>query len=128
MTAVRDVTLSVEAAAALRQILGIMLDQGYGDHGWAWDVEHVIALDTWLEVRWDADDWLAARGDDRVVPLNIEDAALLLTGMAFTEVASAEMPWIDAVRWTSNFLTTQLRRHWTDDEWRALPGPYGSAR
>ena len=127
MTAVREVTLSLEAAAALRQILGIMLDQGDGDHGWAWDVGHVIALDTSIEVLWDADAWLDVRGDDRVIPLNIEDAALLLTGMAFTEAASAELPWIDAVRWTSDFLTAQLRSHWTDDQWRALPDRYGSA-
>ena len=49
-----------------------------------------------------------------------DDAALLLDGMAFTEMASVEFPWFDMVRWTADFITTELRQHWTDDEWRTL--------
>jgi hypothetical protein len=119
VTGVRDVTLGIDAAAALRQLLGIMIDQGYG--GWGWDLEHVMGLDTWLEVLWDEDEWRTLQGEPRTLALHIEDAALLLEGMAFTEVASAELPWIDMVRWTSDFVTSELRRHWTEDEWRALP-------
>ena len=58
----------------------------------------------------------------RTVTIGIDDAALLLDGMAFTEVASAELPWVEMVRWTSDFITAELRQHWTDDEWRALAG------
>lgn len=120
MTAVRDVPFSLEAAGALRTLLGIMLDQGWG--GWDWDVEHVVALDTALDSLWSAEEWVTMQGTDRILPLNIEDAALLLEGMAFTEVASEELPWIEMVRWTSDFLTAQLRQHWTDDEWAAVAG------
>ncbi len=66
----------------------------------------------------EAEEWTALRSDDRSIELHIEDAALLLEGMAFTETASADMPWIDLVRWTSEFVTAELRRHWTEDEWR----------
>ena len=40
--------------------------------------------------------------------------------MAFTEVASAELPWIDMVRWTTDFITAELRQYWTDEEWQSL--------
>jgi hypothetical protein len=43
--------------------------------------------------------------------------ALLLDGMAFTEIASADLPWIEMVRWTSDFVTSELRSHWTEAEW-----------
>jgi hypothetical protein len=95
-----------------------MLDQGYG--GWDWDVEHVVALDTALDVLWAPEEWTARQGPDRVLPMNIEDVALLLEGMAFTEAASADLPWIEMVRWTADFLVAQLRHHWSDDEWRSL--------
>ena len=48
-------------------------------------------------------------GDERQMELSMEDVALILQGMAFTEVMSADLPWIDMVRWTSDFVTTQLR-------------------
>lgn len=114
----RAVPLSIDAAAALRQVLGIMLDQGYG--GWDWDLSHVAALDSWFESLWDDDEWRAMVGDERSVRLHIEDVALLLEGMAFTEAASAELPWIDMVRWTADFVAAQLRPYWTEDEWRDL--------
>ncbi len=50
----------------------------------------------------------------------IRDAALLLDGMAFTEAASADFPWIEMVRWTTDFVTSELRRHWTDEQWREV--------
>lgn len=121
MTTARQFHLSIEAGAALRQILGIMVDQTMADHGWDWDLEHVVGLDQYLEGRWTPEEWSAVRGDDRPVELELADAALLLDGMAYTEVASAELPWVDMVRWTSDFVTAELRQHWTEDEWRALP-------
>lgn len=120
MTAVRDVPFTLDAAGALRTLLGIMLDQGWG--GGDWDLEHVVALDTALDALWTPEEWVAMVGPERVLPMNIEDVAMLLAGMAFTEVASEDLPWIDMVRWTSDFLTAQLRQHWTEDEWRAIGG------
>lgn len=38
--------------------------------------------------------------------------------MAYTEVMSEGLAWIDMVRWTANFITSELGGHWTDDEWR----------
>jgi hypothetical protein len=52
------------------------------------------------------------------VLLGIDDAALLLQGMAFTEVMSQDLPWIESVRWVTDFITEELRQHWTEDEWR----------
>jgi hypothetical protein len=50
--------------------------------------------------------------------LGIDDVALLLQGMAFTEVMSEDLPWIDTVRWVTDFVTAELRKYWTEDEWR----------
>jgi hypothetical protein len=52
--------------------------------------------------------------------LGIDDAALLLQGMAFTEVMSQEFPWIDTVRWVTDFVTEELRKHWSEEEWRSF--------
>jgi hypothetical protein len=54
------------------------------------------------------------------VLLGIDDAAMLLQGMAFTEVMSQDLPWIESVRWVTDFITEELRQHWTEDEWRRL--------
>jgi hypothetical protein len=120
MAAERVVTLSIEAGAALRQILGIMIDQTMADNGWDWDLEHVVTLDGRLEDLWDPEAWTTLQGDERAVELGIDDVALVLDGMAYTEIASAEFPWIDMVRWTADFVTAELRPHWSDDEWRAF--------
>jgi hypothetical protein len=120
MAAERVVTLSIEAGAALRQILGIMIDQTMADNGWDWDLEHVVTLDGRLEDLWDPEAWTTLQGDERAVELGIDDVALVLDGMAYTEIASAEFPWIDMVRWTADFVTAELRPHWPDDEWRAF--------
>jgi hypothetical protein len=52
--------------------------------------------------------------------MGIDDASLLLQGMAFTEVMSADLPWIDMVRWVTDFVTTELRQHWTEEEWQTF--------
>lgn len=116
----RPVELTFEAGAALRQILGIMIDQSLTGDGWAWDLEHVVMLDSYLESQWTHDEWSSSTGETRPVELAIDDAALLLQGMAFTEVASAELPWIDMVRWTTDFVTAELRRPWTEQEWHEV--------
>ena len=57
--------------------------------------------------------------------MGIDDAALLLDGMAFTEVMSVEFPFFEMVQWTSDFVTTELRSHWTEDEWRKFASKQG---
>jgi hypothetical protein len=52
--------------------------------------------------------------------IGIDDVALLLDEMAYTEIASADLPWIDMVRWTADFVSTELRQHWSDDEWLSI--------
>jgi hypothetical protein len=108
---------------ALGQILGIMSDQAMSGAATRWDVERLLELEMRLGlvpgVMPGVDE---ADGLDEMptVTLGIDDVALLLDGMAFTEIASAELPWIDMVRWTSDFVTAELRSHWTDAEWLAM--------
>ena len=121
MQSPRQIELDGEARLALGQILAIMTDHAMSGGAARWDLERVLELehrhDVPSEVATDAE--LASV---RTVTIGIDDAALLLDGMAFTEVASAELPWVEMVRWTSDFITAELRQHWTDDEWRALAG------
>jgi hypothetical protein len=121
VTHAKRVELSIEAGAALRQILGIMTDQLMLDEpGWGWDFERLLELDARLETAWPDDQWQTTSGAGAVIALDIEDAALLLDGMAYTEVASADLPWVEMVRWTSDFVTAELRQHWSDEEWSAF--------
>ena len=107
----RQVTFEREAALALSEILGIITDQLMeGMMQARWDAEHVIDLQLRLH---DATD-----GEE--ITIGIDDAALLLDGMAFTEVMSVEFPFFDMVQWTSDFVTGELRSHWSEDEWRAF--------
>ena len=121
MQSPRQIELDGEARLALGQILAIMTDHAMSGGAARWDLERVLELAHRLnvpsEVATDAE--LASV---RTVTIGIDDAALLLDGMAFTEVASAELPGVEMVRWTSDFITAELRQHWTDDEWRALAG------
>lgn len=108
----RDIDLSIDAIAALNQILGIMTDHVLSGENNRWNVERLIEL----EVRLGAH----ARTDETVrVTLGIDDAALLLDGMAYTEVASADFSWFEMVRWTSDFVTAELRAHWSEAEWQS---------
>jgi hypothetical protein len=128
MTEPRDVMLPAEAASSIDQILGIVLDSFMGGSptahvgafGWGFDVERVVDLEQRLRDVWNAEELSRGEGDERSIELSMEDVALILHGMAFTEVMSADLPWIDMVRWTSDFVTTQLRAPWTEDEWEAF--------
>jgi hypothetical protein len=117
----RDIELGPDARMALAQILGIMTDQVFGgETAPMWDVERLMELESRLGITLGVDDVGRGGDDTTTVTLGIDDAALLLDGMAFTEIASADLPWIDMVRWTSDFVTGELRQHWTSDEWQAF--------
>jgi hypothetical protein len=105
----RLVVLEQDAVLALSQILGIMLDDLFdAADSRGWNSERILDL----EAR------LMAPAEEEGVLLGIDDAALLLQGMAFTEVMSQDLPWIESVRWVTDFITEELRQHWTEDEWR----------
>jgi len=107
----RLVHLEHDAVLALSQILGIMLDQLFeGEGAYGWSSEKILDLESRL----------MAPGEDEGVLLGIDDAALLLQGMAFTEVMSQEFSWIDTVRWVTDFVTEELRKHWSEEEWRSV--------
>jgi len=121
MRLARDLRLEADARMALGQILGIMSDQVMSGAGSRWDVERLMEIEMRLGVV------AGAFGPEQVdevetVTLGIDDAALLLDGMAFTEIASGDLPWIDMVRWTSDFVTGELRSHWSEAEWLELSG------
>ena len=111
MIEARTIHLEPEAVMAMSQILGIMLDQMFdAETSTMWNTEHIIEL----EAR------LVAPAEGEPVEMGIDDASLLLQGMAFTEVMSADLPWIDMVRWVTDFVTTELRQHWTEEEWHTF--------
>ena len=88
-----------------------MLDQLLdGEDARGWSSEKILDL----EAR------LMAPGENEGVLLGINDVALLLQGMAYTEVMSQEFPWIDTVRWVTDFVTEELRKHWSEEEWQRL--------
>ena len=106
---------------ALGQILGIMSDQAMSGGDSRWDLERLMEIEMRLGVV------PGTFGPEQLdeadtVTLGIDDAALLLDGMAFTEIASTDLPWIDMVRWTSDFVTGELRSHWSEAEWLDLSG------
>jgi hypothetical protein len=105
----REVHLQYEAIVSLGHILGIMTDQMMVGEKSAWDIEHLYELDARI----------AEHVDGESIMLGINDVALLLQGMAFTEVMSEDFPWIEMVRWTSDFVTAELRPYWTEEEWRS---------
>lgn len=127
----RTVDLEADARLALGQIIGIMSDQAMSGAIARWDLERLMELELRLGIAPGGfglvDDEIDTSGGDghRAVTLGIDDAALLLDGMAFTEIASADLPWIEMVRWTSDFVTSGLRSHWTDDEWLEMSAELG---
>ena len=122
----RSIELEPDARLALGQILGIMADQAMSGAVARWDVERLMELELRLGLLHGGTgiEDLGDDGSDAVI-LGIDDAALLLDGMAFTEVASADLPWIEMVRWTSDFVTSELRSHWTQSEWLQLSNDWG---
>ena len=110
MIEARTIHLEPEAVIAMSQILGIMLDQMFdSETSTMWSTEHIIELEARLN----------SPAEGEPIELGIDDASLLSQGMAFTEVMSAELPWIDTVRWVTDFVTAELRQHWTDEEWHS---------
>jgi hypothetical protein len=124
----RSVDLEPEARLALGQIIGIMADQAMSGVVARWGIERLMELELRLGLipgSAGIEDLAEATSDTMTVTLGIDDAALLLDGMAFTEVASAHLPWIEMVRWTSDFVTRELRSHWTPSEWLQLSADPG---
>jgi hypothetical protein len=116
----RTFDLDGDARMALAQILGIMSDQALSGDVPRWDVERLMEVELRLGIVLGIDDMGLGERDPTPVTIGIDDAALLLDGMAYTEIASAEFPWIDMVRWTADFVSAELRRHWTDAEWLSI--------
>ena len=106
----RDIVFEPDAVSALFEILGIMTDQLMeGNMVGRWDAEAVVGL----QMR------LSGLGDGEAVEMGIDDAALILDGMAFTEMMSVSFPFFEMVRWTSDFVTAELRAHWSEELWLA---------
>lgn len=117
----RSFELSADARAAVAQLVGIMNDQVMdGDAPPRWDYDELMRLEYRFGITLGVDDVGRGPDDGATVTVGMDDVALLLDGMAYTEVMSADFPWIDMVRWTADFITGELRDHWTDDEWRAF--------
>jgi hypothetical protein len=109
----RHIVLEPVAVSALFEILGIMTDQLIqGNMAARWDAEAVFDLQMRLND--------AQEGEP--IQLGIDDAALLLDGMAFTEVMSVDFPFFEMVQWTSDFVTAELRAHWTEELWLEYVG------
>lgn len=115
----KQIELEPDARMALGQILGIMSDQAMSGEPTRWEIERLMEVEARLGVVPGAFG-IDHLDDSATVTLGIDDAALLLDGMAFTEVASADLPWIDMVRWTADFVTSELRSHWSESEWMEL--------
>ena len=109
----RTIVFEPDAVSALFEILGIMSDQLMeGNMLTRWDAEAVVGL----QLR------LSGLKDGEAVEFGIDDAALILDGMAFTEVMSIEFPFFEMVQWTSDFVTAELRAHWSEDLWLEYVG------
>ena len=109
----REIVFEADAVSALFEILNIMTDQLMeGNMLSRWDAEAVLGL----QLR------LSGLQEGEAVEMGIDDAALLLDGMAFTEVMSVDFPFFEMVQWTSDFVTAELRSHWSEELWLAYVG------
>ncbi len=112
-------TVSIDAAGAMRQIVGIM-----GDNGWpSVTLDEAMRgelLDARLLQAWSPEEWARMEGGERTIELELEDAAVLLGGLSFTEMMSIDFPWIDLLRWCVDFIGAELRPLWTEEEWALL--------
>jgi hypothetical protein len=112
----RELPLDADALATLLQLVGIMTDQVMMADVPRWEVDSLMQLEVLLES--------AVMDPGAPLTLGIDEVAMLLDGMAFTEMASIDLPWFDMVRWTSDFITHELRGYWSDDLWRRyVAGP-----
>lgn len=115
----RTFDLSGDARAAVAQLMGIMNDQVLdGADAPRWDYDELMRLEHRFGVTMGVDDIGIGPSEGATVTVGMEDVALLLDAMAYTEVMSEGFAWIDMVRWTADFITSELRGHWTDEEWR----------
>ena len=114
----RQVSLSADAAGALLELLGIIHDNGASV-----DVARTATLEMMILSTWPTGDDGRPEGGERSIELEIEDVAALFDGLAYTEMMSTDLPWFEMVRWSVDFMTSQLRPVWTDDEW----AEYGAA-
>lgn len=104
----REVALSEDAVLALTELIGIMTDQLFeGNMHKRWNAEHLVEVQIRINDSYDG----------VPVMLGIDDAALLLDGMSFTEVMSFDLPYFAMVQWTSDFITREIRQHWSEQEW-----------
>ncbi len=113
----RRLLLPIEAGQAIRQTIGILDDHGATDQP-----TRATLLEYQVWQAWSNNEWEAMVGPEREIELEIEDAALLLEGLAFTEAMSVDLPWFDMVQWTVDFMTQQLRPAWTEEEWTTYAG------
>lgn len=109
----RNIVFEPDAVSALFEILNIMTDQLMeGNMVSRWGAEAVVGL----QMR------LSGLREGEPVEIGLDDAALLLDGMAFTEVMSVDFPFFEMVQWTSDFVTAELRSHWSEELWLAYVG------
>ena len=119
MRLARELTLTGDARSALAQIIAIMTDQVLGEaNSRRWSVDRLMELEARMGIVLGIDDVGVGSAETTIVTIGIDDAALLLDGMAFTEMASVDFPWFDMVRWTSDFVTAELRTHWSEGDWQ----------
>lgn len=109
----RNITFEPDAVSAIFEILGTMTDQLMeGNMSSRWDAEAVLGL----QMR------LSGLVEGEAVEIGIDDVALILDGMSFIEVMSVDFPFFEMVQWTSDFITAELRSHWSEDLWLAYVG------
>jgi len=107
----KDIAFTEDAVLTLTELIGIMTDQLFeGNMSERWQAEHLVDLQVRINDHYEG----------LPVRMGIDDAALLLDGMSFTEVMSVDFPFFQMVQWTSDFITSELRSHWTEDQWRAF--------
>ena len=107
--------MPIEAGAAIRETLGIL-----GDHERSDDQLRVLTLEQRVWEAWSQAEWASLQGPDQPIEFELEDVAVVLEGLAFTEIMSVELPWFAMVQWTVDFMTAELRLAWTEEEWSRL--------
>ena len=96
-------TLPIEGAAALRQILGILSDHEIEDSD-----GRLAALDRRLSLAWNGEEWETMSATERGIPMSRLDAELLVRGLRFTEMMSTQLPFFDQVCAVSDWIVGEL--------------------